>query len=81
MKIQIALGTALGKAIKAKRRQLGMSQEILSEKSGLHRTYISDAERGSRNLSIQSMIRLAGGLDVPLSSLIAEAESLVRRQA
>ncbi|PIU58046.1 MAG: transcriptional regulator [Deltaproteobacteria bacterium CG07_land_8_20_14_0_80_38_7] len=41
-----------GKRIREIRIQKGLSQEGLSFKCDLHRTYISDIERGSRNVSL-----------------------------
>jgi len=48
------------------RNRLGISQEELAERSGLHRTYISDVERGARNVSLESMGKLARGLGITL---------------
>jgi transcriptional regulator with XRE-family HTH domain len=49
----------LGIAIKTERFGLGISQEGLAERAGLHRTYVSDLERGARNPSIASVEKLA----------------------
>jgi len=51
----IDLKTLLGVAIKTQRTSLGISQEELAHRAGLHRTYISDLERGARNPSIESI--------------------------
>lgn len=73
---------ALGKVIRERRISLGMSQEELAEKSGLHRTYVSDVERGIRNLTIGALWFLAGGLGLQLRDIVglmetrAQAESL-----
>ncbi|PHV38787.1 transcriptional regulator [Janthinobacterium sp. BJB304] len=48
-----------GLVLKHRRESLRLSQEAVAEKAGLHRTYISQVERGVRNLSIDSMERLA----------------------
>jgi transcriptional regulator with XRE-family HTH domain len=65
---------ALGHAIRERRQALGMSQEQLSAEAGLHRTYISDVERGARNVSIHTLRKLAFALQVSASSLLAGAE-------
>src|SRR5688500_36923 len=41
-----------GFAVKVRREELGLTQEDLAEKAGIHRTYLSDVERGTRNLSL-----------------------------
>jgi PAS domain S-box-containing protein len=51
-----------------------MTQEGLSEKTGLHRTYISDIERGARNVSLKNLSRLAIALELPTSTLIKLTE-------
>ncbi len=60
-----------GTAVKAWRGRLGISQEELAERSGLHRTYISDVERGARNVSLKSIEKLADALEVSVSTLLA----------
>jgi len=51
-----------------------MSQEELAELAGIHRTYIGDVERGTRNISIVNMSRIAKALGKPLSQLISDME-------
>ncbi|MDY6804955.1 MAG: helix-turn-helix transcriptional regulator [Cyanobacteriota bacterium] len=60
-----------GTAIKKRRQELGISQEELAFRSELHRTYISDIERGSRNLSLENIEKLAKALDISISALFA----------
>ena len=69
----IDLKTLLGMAIKAQRASLGISQEELAHRAGLHRTYVSDLERGARNPSIESIEKLAGALQVSVSNLFEGA--------
>ena len=38
-----------GSAVKFRREELGLTQEALAEKAGIHRTYLSDVERGTRS--------------------------------
>jgi CheY-like chemotaxis protein len=65
----IDLKALLGMAIKTQRASLGLSQEELAYRAGLHRTYVSDLERGARNPSIESIEKLAGALQVSVSKL------------
>ena len=58
-----------GIIIRGRRIALGFSQEVLAERAGLHRTYITDIERGSRNLTLESISRLAGALGVCIQDL------------
>jgi transcriptional regulator with XRE-family HTH domain len=50
---------------------MGFSQEELAERAMLHRTYISDVERGVRNVSLQSIERLAHALEISLPALFS----------
>jgi transcriptional regulator with XRE-family HTH domain len=63
-----------GKAVRFFRNAAGLSQERLASSARVHRTYIGDVERGTKNISLESMVRIAHALDVPLSRLIAEME-------
>ena len=65
-----------GAAVRLRRDHLGISQEELAGRAGLHRTYISDVERGARNVSLESIHRLAAALEVPLSVLFARLEEI-----
>jgi transcriptional regulator with XRE-family HTH domain len=69
---------ALGRAIRKLRLDHGISQEGLADRCGLHRTYVGGIERGERNVSFGNLLKLAVALGVPLSELVALAESLAR---
>lgn len=60
-----------GLAIKERRQELGISQEELAERASLHRTYVSDIERGTRNVSIENIAKLAKALNISISALFA----------
>lgn len=60
----------LGSKIKKIRQKKKMSQEELAFESGLHRTYISDIERGARNVSILNIAKIAKALKVSLREII-----------
>jgi transcriptional regulator with XRE-family HTH domain len=63
-----------GYAVKLRREGLGMTQEDLAEKARIHRTYLSDVERGTRNLSLINIERLAAALSVRISELFRLVE-------
>ena len=63
------LKTSLGLAIKRRRCGVGLSQAELAQRAGLHRTYVSDLERGARNPSIESIDKLARALHLSVLKL------------
>jgi len=63
-----------GHVIRELRRERHMSQEELANLSGLHRTYITDIERGSRNVSLKNISRLAAAFEVPLTEIFSRLE-------
>jgi len=71
---------ALGKCIRERRIALGMSQEELAEKSGLHRTYVSDVERGIRNLTVGALWFLSHGLQLQLQDIVGQMENRVANE-
>ena len=64
-----ALST-LGSRVRARRSELGLSQEALGDVSGLHWTFIGQVERGRRNISLHNLLRLAEALEVDPSQLV-----------
>ena len=64
----------LGKALKQKRMEEGISQEKLAEITGLHRTYVGSVERGERNVSAINIRSLASALKCKPSELFLVAE-------
>ena len=64
--------------MRAWRGKLGISQEELAGRAGLHRTYVSDVERGARNVSLESIEKLANALEVSISALFAGGKNPVQ---
>jgi transcriptional regulator with XRE-family HTH domain len=56
--------------VRARREKLGLSQMALAERIGLHFTFVSSIERGERNLSLSSLLRLAAGLGTNPAKLV-----------
>jgi CheY-like chemotaxis protein len=73
MMATIDLKILLGVAIKKQRTSLSISQEELAHRAGLHRTYVSDLERGVRNPSMDSIEKLARALRLSVSTLFEQA--------
>ena len=61
-----------GTNLRKYRTNLGLSQEPFAEKCGLHRTYISSVERFQRNISIESIQRIADALEIETYKLFLE---------
>ena len=70
MKQPARLTVEFGKRVRRRRTKLGISQEELGFRSGLHPTYVSGIERGERNLSLMNLVRLAQGLGVDPAQLV-----------
>ncbi len=68
---------ALGEVLQERRNKLSLSQNELARASDFHRSYISDVERGYRNISLKNLSKLASALQVPVSQLLALAEQKV----
>ena len=66
---------ALGATVRSLRLERGLTQEALAEGAGLHTTYISDVERGLRNVGVINLDRLATALAVDLPTLMGEAQT------
>jgi CheY-like chemotaxis protein len=64
-----------GTAVRSRRKRLGISQEELAGRAGLHRTYVADIERGARNLSLANIEKLARALETSIPTLFTPDES------
>jgi len=71
MKIQEKFGIT----IKNLRKEKCISQEKLAFDASIDRTYISDIEQGSRNISLEIVERLANYFQIPISDLFKKIEN------
>jgi transcriptional regulator with XRE-family HTH domain len=67
----------LGKRIRELRKKEGFSQESFADHCGLHRTYMGGLERGEHNLTIQTALTIARGLNITVSRLLSGIEQNV----
>jgi transcriptional regulator with XRE-family HTH domain len=64
------LQRTVGRNLRAHRVARGLSQEAFAEVLGVHRTYMGGIERGERNLTLQSLERIAARIgEEPLTLL------------
>lgn len=72
--MQTEIQRAFGQAIRKFRTERSISQETFADMCDLHRTYISDIERGLRNVSIDNIDKMAKALNVKISDIFKEVE-------
>jgi len=65
------VGRRVGAKVKQLREAQGLSQEELAERSGVHRTYVSQVERAVKNVTVASLDKIAKGLAVTLADLVS----------
>jgi transcriptional regulator with XRE-family HTH domain len=59
-----------GERVRARRQELGLSQEALADQAGVHWTFLGQVERGQRNLNLHNLLKLAAGLGVDPAELV-----------
>lgn len=59
-----------GDKIRELRKEKGLSQEQLSFKADLHRTYIGMIERAERNITLVNIEKIANALEVSINDLM-----------
>lgn len=64
----------LGRAIRRLRTEAGYSQEGFADRCRFHRTYIGAIERREKNLTTDSLERIAKALNLSIFELFREAE-------
>lgn len=70
-----------GEKVRNIRKNKGLSQEDLAEKSDLHNTYIGGIERGERNLSLKSIEKIARALKTPAYALLKKQDFIVSEES
>ena len=63
-----------GSRVRAERERLGVSQEDLADRAGMHRTYLGGVERGERNVGLLNVLRIARALGLAPSVLLKDFE-------
>ena len=60
----------IGNNVRTLRKQLGYSQAKFAETIAVDRSYINQLERGKENVTVDILVKVADGLDVPLANLL-----------
>ena len=60
----------VGRNIKKHRNQVGLTQEELAHRAGMHLVEIGRAERGVRDMRVSTVAKIAGGLNVAAAELM-----------
>jgi transcriptional regulator with XRE-family HTH domain len=68
------LQRSLGRRIRELRSEQGWTQEQFAEFCGLHRTYVGHVERGEKNVSLSTVLRVANALGVRISALFGRGK-------
>ncbi|WP_254172886.1 helix-turn-helix domain-containing protein [Planktothrix pseudagardhii] len=74
------LDKILGLEIQRRRTDKGWSQEYLAEMTGLHRTYISQLERGLKSPSIRVLNHITKALNITMSEFLLSVEESLRTE-
>lgn len=59
-----------GDKVRERRTTLGLSQEELAARAGVHRTYIGMIERAEKNITLQNIEKVAKALEISLDKLM-----------
>ena len=73
--------TVTGRVIRQLRLERGMSQEILSGLAAISRSHLAEIEGGKDKANVETLWRIASGLDIRLSDLFRRVEDDIERRA
>lgn len=72
------LQARLGAVVRACRHRLGITQEELAWRAGIHRTYLADVERGKRNVTLRTISNLSRTLQISIGHVFAHVSAPTR---
>jgi len=74
-KIDLAIANVLRKL----REKKGLSQEELSFRAELHRTYISQLERGLKSVTVKTLVRITDVLEIEIDAFMKIVKNEVKK--
>jgi transcriptional regulator with XRE-family HTH domain len=69
-----SLAVRLGRAIRARREAMHVSQDKLADRIKMHRAYYSAIERGEKNVTLPTLLRIAEGLGVRMADILGDLD-------
>jgi transcriptional regulator with XRE-family HTH domain len=75
------IGQAFGRALKAKRAEIGISQEQLADEAGMARSFLSKVENGKIGITLTTVTKLSLALNCDPSAMLAHAEEIATKNA
>jgi transcriptional regulator with XRE-family HTH domain len=72
---ELKLRKLIGERIRRIREAAELTQPQLAEKAAVNETYIGKVERGERNFTLRSAMKIAGALGISISELFADIEN------
>jgi transcriptional regulator with XRE-family HTH domain len=73
MKRRTDIASQFGLAVRSRRDEVGITQERLAALAKINRSYVGDVERGSRNVSLRNVVKLAQALGLTADELVRRA--------
>ena len=70
----------VGKRVRLVRNELGWTQDKLASKANMSKSFLSDVERGGRDISSDYLLRLANAMGASLEFLLRGEETPLRRE-
>ena len=61
-----------GQRVRDERAKLGLSQEELASRAGVHRTYVGMIERAEKNITLENIQKISGALKIKLSDIFRD---------
>jgi len=68
------INQAIAKSISKYRQASNLSQEDLADAASIHRTYVSQIERGLKSPTLHVLINIAGALNIKTSDIVLDIE-------
>jgi len=70
----------IGKRVRQYRLNKGLTQEKLAELSGLDQSYIGQMERGEKNITLSTLMKITNAMTISVSEFTAEIEGTVEEE-